>query len=195
MGEARAQRIAATARRARAGDARALEQLLQDLRPRVVRTTRMIVGADTAAAEDAAQDALVDVMRGIGRIRDVEAVEAWALRIAVRRALRVARYRRLLQLFAPIPVDAVGVDASPHPDDVDVVRRAFYTLPPKMRALAVLRLHVGLSEAETADVLGVQVGTVKSQLNAARARLSRELDRDGVKPRTARPSPACVSED
>jgi DNA-directed RNA polymerase specialized sigma24 family protein len=47
-----------------------------------------------------------------------------------------------------------------------------------MRAVAVLRLYVGLSERETSKVLGCSVGTVKSQLHDARERLTRFLKED-----------------
>jgi RNA polymerase sigma factor (sigma-70 family) len=48
------------------------------------------------------------------------------------------------------------------------------TLPPKQRSVVVLRYYEQLSEAETADVLGISVGTVKSQARDALARLRAE---------------------
>ena len=84
------------ASRARGGDAAALNDLLAELRPLVVRTARLVVGSGSWAAEDAAQEALVDISRGIGRLRDPAAVRTWALRVAIRRALKVARRERLL---------------------------------------------------------------------------------------------------
>jgi RNA polymerase sigma factor (sigma-70 family) len=55
------------------------------------------------------------------------------------------------------------------------LKEAFDELPPKLRATAVLRLYVGLTEAETAVALECSRGTVKSQLDEARRRLSRQL--------------------
>jgi RNA polymerase sigma factor (sigma-70 family) len=52
---------------------------------------------------------------------------------------------------------------------------AFARLPPRMRAVAVLRLYAGLSEQETADAVGCAPGTVKSQLFEARRRLAADL--------------------
>ena len=85
------------ASRARGGDAAALNDLLAELRPLVVRTARLVVGSGSWAAEDAAQEALLDISRGISGLRDPAAVRTWALRVAVRRALKVARRERLLR--------------------------------------------------------------------------------------------------
>jgi len=149
-----------------------------------VRTTRLIVGPGRADAEDAAQEALVDLARGITGLRDPEAVLAWAGRIATRRALRAARWERLRRgrehelstsLAAP-PTDPGRSVALGH---------AFDRLPPRRRATAVLRLYLGLSEAETAAVLGTSVGAVKSQLHDARVQLTQSLREAGVAPATS----------
>src|ERR671929_2454017 len=84
------------ARRAAGGEEAARSELLRELQPLIVRTTRLIVGSGFGAAEDAAQDALIDVLRGLGSLQDPQAITAWACRIATRRALRVARRERLL---------------------------------------------------------------------------------------------------
>ena len=176
--------LAEVAREAVAGDATALARLLDGLEPLVVRTTRLIVGPGTAQAEDAAQDALVDLARGIAKLRDPEAVVAWAARIATRRALRAARWERLRrgrerELEAWVP--EVRLDEGRRA----ALGSAFDRLPPRRRATAVLRLYLGLSEAETAAVLGTSVGAVKSQLHAARAQLAQSLREAGVAPATS----------
>jgi RNA polymerase sigma factor (sigma-70 family) len=172
-----------------AGDPRALTALLDELAPLVVRTTRLIVGSGSVAAEDAAQDALVDITRRIATLREPEAVIAWATRIAARRALRTARWERLRWRNEVQLVDAPWVR------DVSDDRRralgvAFDRLPPRQRAIAVLRLYVGLSEGETAHALGLSIGAVKSQLHAARRRLSNSLREAGYEPQTRSPSAA-----
>jgi RNA polymerase sigma factor (sigma-70 family) len=143
----------------------------------------LIVGSGTAEAEDAAQEALVDVASSIGQLRDPDAVVAWSARIATRRALRSARWERLRRrrehdLWPP-----------PSTELPDGGRRAalviaFSRLTPRRRATAVLRLYVGLTEAETATVLGTSIGAVKSQLHEARQQLARSLTEAGVAPVT-----------
>lgn len=162
------------ARMASTGDESALDGLLKELRPEIVRVSRLIVGVGSASAEDAAQDALLDIARSIRDLRDPQAIRAWALRIAARRALRISRRERsLTHVLARIG------RGQPTFVDIDhagfMFQETFNMLPPRMRAVAVLRLYVGLSEYETARILDCSIGTVKSQLNAARKRLQQVL--------------------
>ena len=62
----------------------------------------------------------------------------------------------------------------------DELWRALSELPPRMRAVVVLRWVEDLSEAQTAHALGCSVGTVKSQSSRALARLRTVLDRGGA---------------
>ena len=86
------------AQRAMDGDPAALDELLRELQPLVVRTARLIVGSGSWAAEDAAQEALLDIARGVEDLREPHAIRSWALRVATTRALKVARRERLLSL-------------------------------------------------------------------------------------------------
>jgi RNA polymerase sigma factor (sigma-70 family) len=176
-----APRTVALASRANSGDSAALNELLAELRPLVVRTGRLIVGSGSWAAEDAAQDALLDISRGIGKLRDPAAVRTWALRVATRRALKVARRERLLRVRSVPGVEGLQARASTEGREV-ALKQAFDRLPSTLRATAVLRLQAGLSEAETANVLGCSIGTVKSNLHDARKRLTRLLTEAGYAP-------------
>jgi RNA polymerase sigma-70 factor (ECF subfamily) len=171
------------ASRACAGDPAALNELLAELRPLVVRTARLVVGSGSWAAEDAAQEALLDISRGIGRLRDPTVVRTWALRVAMRRAIKVARRERLLR--ARNALSAKGVQ-EPEPASSDgrrtALKQAFDALPARLRATAVLRLEAGLTEEETAWALGCSVGTVKSNLHDARKRLTHLLSEAGYAP-------------
>ncbi|MEJ7569193.1 MAG: sigma-70 family RNA polymerase sigma factor [Gaiellaceae bacterium] len=161
----------AAAAAARQGDRDAIELVLRDLQPAVVRTVRLIVGPGRAASEDAAQEAMIDIYRGLCKLKDPTAVEAWALRIATRRAVRAARWERVRQASI-VPLEVAARLASTQSSRLsDELARAFYALPPRQRAVAVLRLYLGLSEAEVAAALTCSLGTVKSQLHDARTRL------------------------
>lgn len=174
------------ARRASAGETAAAHELLRELEPLVVRTVRLVVGSGSWTAEDAAQDALLDIDRGIPSLRDPRAVKAWALRVATQRALKVSRRERLLSLRRAPNLDPESLAESGEPETgrSAAIKAAFDLLPPRLRATAVLRLYVGLSEDETAGVLGCSLGTVKSNLHDARQRLAGDLRERGFEPTT-----------
>jgi RNA polymerase sigma-70 factor (ECF subfamily) len=174
------------ARRASAGETVAAHELLRELEPLVVRTVRLVVGSGSWMAEDAAQDALLDIGRGIDSLRDPQAVKAWALRVAARRALKVSRRERLLSLRRGPNLDPelLAESSEPEAGRSAAIKAAFDLLPPRLRVTAVLRLYAGLSEDETAEALGCSLGTVKSNLHDARRRLARALRERGFEPTT-----------
>lgn len=174
------------AERASNGDREALNDLLGTLRPRLVRTARLIVGAGSWAAEDAVQEALLDVSKAIGGLRRPEAVVTWALRLATRRALKAARRERFLRFRERVERDPPFA-VEPAAPLSRVLLESFNELPPRMRAVAVLRLYQGLTEPETAEVLACRIGTVKSQYHEARKRLVQSLRRRGITPTTLTP--------
>jgi RNA polymerase sigma factor (sigma-70 family) len=173
------------ARRAVDGNREALDELLRQLEPMVVRTARLIVGSGSWTAEDAAQEAMLDITQGLPVLREPEAVKSWALRIATTRAIKVARRERLMSLRRTPAVDrALAADAGR--GRAEALRDAFARLPPRLRATAVLRIYVGLSEAETAEVMSCSLGTVKSNLHDARKQLTKALAERGFAPATVR---------
>lgn len=158
---------------------RSADALVVELRPVVVRAVRLMVGAGSAVAEDAAQEALIELQRSLPSLRDQDAAKAFAARIACRVALKVARRERRYARLGLASGRAVETQGTPPPDLVEL-KDAFDALPPRQRATAVLRLHIGLSEQETAAVLGCSVGTVKRQLHDARRSLRSSLSRDVI---------------
>ena len=149
----------------------------------MVRTVRLIVGSGSPAAEDAAQDALLDIARGIRGLRDPAAVRGWAFRVATLRAYKAARRERVLFMRrAPAITEELAIHQSD--SSAAAIKDAFDRLPPRMRAVGVLRLYAGLSEEEAAQALGCTVGAVKSQLHEARTRLAQTLESQGVRPVT-----------
>jgi RNA polymerase sigma factor (sigma-70 family) len=138
-----------------------MDALLTELAPWVGRLCASIA---MDAGEDAMQETLIVVLKNITTLREPAALRAWVRRIAVRQALRVASDRRV------VPVDEPPQE--PDLPDVDTgidVRATLAALSPHQRALLVLRDLEDLSERDTAEVLGVPEGTVKSGLHRARA--------------------------
>lgn len=165
------------------------EAALVELQPLVVRTVRLVVGSGSAVAEDAAQEALLELSRALPRLRSGASAGAFAARIAARVALRAVKRERRFALLGlrvrELPASASG--ANGQPAELVELKEAFDRLPARQRATAVLRLHVGLSEQETAEALGCSVGTVKHQLHDARIALAAYLEgSDGAHGRRGR---------
>ncbi len=131
----------------------------------LLRSAYLLTG-DRQHAEDLVQEALVKVALRWARLRDQNPT-GYALRIIVRD--NISRWRKRRREVGVGEVVESGVSTDPETELV--VRRALGRLTERQRAVIVLRHFDDLSEAETAALLGVSVGTVKSQNSAALARL------------------------
>lgn len=147
-----------------------------DSRHRLVRTAYVLTG-DHARAEDLVQTALVRTYRAWNRIERRDVPELYARRIVIN--LHASWWRRVShrseRTTASIP-DVAEPDGTEAVDRRDQVWRAVLTLPPRMRAIIVLRFLEDLKETETAEVLGCSLGTVKSQTSRALAKLRTHLE-------------------
>lgn len=140
----------------------------------LVRTAFLVTG-DRGTAEDCVQDALVRVHRHWARVAAGGSPEAYARRAVLNAALSWRRRRRVKE----VPLDGVGEGGEPAGGgaelassglDVDLIA-ALRSLPPRMRAVIVLRVVEDRSETETAQLLGCSVGTVKSTVSRGLVRL------------------------
>ncbi|QLQ38611.1 SigE family RNA polymerase sigma factor [Micromonospora robiginosa] len=133
---------------------------------RLLRAAYLVCG-NRHQAEDLLQDALLKVALRWSTVRDGDPA-AYVRAILYRDAVSWWRRRRRERLSAD-PPERAGVDT----DDALrlTVRAALDRLPPRQRAVLVLRYFEDLTEVATAEALGVTVGTVKSQCHAALRRL------------------------
>lgn len=139
----------------------AMSALIRELMPWIGRICGSIA---LDRGDDAAQETLIVVLRNLPTLREPAALRAWVRRIAVRESVRVATGAR------ERPMADVSERESP---DVDLdgsidVRATLAALPPHQRAVLVLRYLEDLSEEQTAELLGVEPGTVKSRAHRAR---------------------------
>ena len=134
------------------------------------RTAYLLTGSQHAA-EDLVQTTLTKLYLAWGRIADRQHVDAYARRALVNEHRSTwRRARRRPEVLAATPPDVVR-----EADEYDGAREAVWqfvqSLPPRQRAVIVLRYYEDLSEAEIADLLGISAGTVKSQASKALALL------------------------
>jgi RNA polymerase sigma-70 factor (sigma-E family) len=131
-----------------------------------------LLTSDRGEAEDLLQSALLKTSRHWGRLADREAAYAYVRRVLVTTHTSWRRRRRVHEVL----LDSLPERAATEPAAIEAGRalRALEQLPPRMRAVVVLRCYEGLTETETAEALGCSLGSVKSQASRGLARL-REL--------------------
>lgn len=137
----------------------------------LLRTAVLLTG-DRGRAEDLVQEALARAWTAWPRIRREDRAEAYVR--ATMTNLSVSWWRRRWRGETPterLPERADGTDATSRAELRHVVRAALADLPPRQRAVVVLRWFEDLTEAQTAAVLGCSVGAVKTHGSRAVARL------------------------
>jgi RNA polymerase sigma-70 factor (sigma-E family) len=133
---------------------------------------------ETAACEDVVQEAYVKLAstNRLSKLRDPDAGLAY-LRTTVLNLARSSLRRRLVAAkHAPVlhRRDSVDDDTAQIVDRTAIVR-AMRTLPRRMREAVALRYYADLTEAQTANVMGVSVGAVKSYTSRGLERLAEQL--------------------
>ena len=164
--------------RAQQGDESAFAVIARDVHGRFKQVAYRIL-RDPYLAEDAMQQALVEIWRKLPQLRDPERFDAWSHRILVHACYREGeRYRGAIA--EPIgDWDLVGPDdASRSVGDRDQLERGFRRLSLEHRAVLVTHYFLDLSIEDTADALDISVGTAKSRLNRALDKLRLALHAD-----------------
>ncbi|MEX0864227.1 MAG: RNA polymerase sigma factor [Acidimicrobiia bacterium] len=163
---------------ARSGDLGAFEELVRIHQSTAIRLAYLLV-RDHGEAEEVAQDAFVKAFRALDRFREGSPFRPWLLTIvrneAANRRRSGGRRRRLALRVAAEPVSG---EAAQSPETVVIDEERARTvlvavdgLPDRYRLVVSLRYLLGLTEAETAAVLAIATGTVKSRTSRALWRL------------------------
>jgi RNA polymerase sigma-70 factor, ECF subfamily len=171
--------------RAQRGDESAFAALAVRIADRLYAVAYHILG-DADRADDAAQQAMIEIWRHLPELQDPDRFQVWSHRVVVNAAY--AEGRRLKSWA--LKVKAVTIESPTSPDvatgvaDRDQLTRGFRRLPIDHRAVLVLKHFAGLSNEEVAEALEIPVGTVRSRLHYSIRTLRAALDAD------ARTSPA-----
>jgi RNA polymerase sigma-70 factor (sigma-E family) len=153
------------------------DRFVADSTDTLLRTAYLIVW-DLGEAEDLVQETLLQVARRWPRVRRMEHPLAYARRILVNRALSGAprRARRRQELVADAPSERSSGASDPQAFDArDELMDALAMLPPRQRAVLVLRYFLDLPEAEVAAAMKCSLGTVKSTASRGLARLEQVM--------------------
>ena len=153
-----------------AGDRYAFAELFHRHQRQLHRLARLSSRSPEDAA-DALQDAMLSAHRSAGSFRQDAAVSSWLYRIVVNACLDRLR-RAKAQPTTPLDDIYPVADRTSQVETAILVQRALMRLPVEQRAAVVAVDMQGYSIADTAKMLGVAEGTVKSRCARARARLA-----------------------
>jgi RNA polymerase sigma-70 factor (ECF subfamily) len=171
--------LAELARRANAGDTSARHELLSELYSAVRKHVYFLIGSGPVA-EDAVQDTMIALYRGLPRFRGDASPRTWALTIATRTAVRLRRKERRY-VSVEEPAEAAVFDVAPTAAaELALLRRALARLAPKKRDAFVVMAIFELSAQEAAKVLGTFANTAASRYRHARAELEAYLSRTNI---------------
>ncbi len=170
--------------RAKNGDEAAFGDIVQTYLPRVLAVAQNFVGR-SGEAEDVAQEVFFKVHRKLATFREEAAFYTWLYRVTVNTATDFLKRRRSQPLpqheeFERLPITARGdapLTALSRADLSQEVRDAMAQIPPKFRAVLVLREIEQLTYEEIAETMRCSIGTVESRLFRARARLKAILEK------------------
>jgi len=138
----------------------------------------LVLSGNRSTAEDVAQDAMIAALRRWDEIIAMDDPQAWVRRVAVNRALSMAR-RRLAELRALVRVGSRRVPLPVMPEVDERLWAEVRRLPRRQAQCIALHYLCDCSVEQTAQTLGCAEGTVKAHLFQARRTLGRRLGEAG----------------
>ena len=180
--------------RMRSGDPDAFEEFFTTYQ-RPVYITALAITRDPFLAEEILQDCFVKAYRARHRLRTDRSPLPWLHRVATNMCYsRIARRRMIMEPITSLITNLVA-DLTSRPDQVvesreiiEVLQRAIDTLPPKQQTAVILYYLHGYSLAESAEIAGCNVGTMKSRVHYALKALRSRLPEERRAPAGARVS-------
>ena len=169
--------------RVQQGDKRAFDSLALADYPRLFRVAHGIL-RDRSHAEDATQQAYLDIWRNIQRLRDPAKFEVWSYRLLVHACYAEAKRtpKWLPDTAVPLPREPRAADAFGSVIDRDELEHGFRQLSVDHRVVIVLHYLLDMTLEQVADTLGVPKGTVNSRLSrgmdAMRQAMGADFERD-----------------
>ncbi len=141
----------------------------------LLRAAQALTG-NHADAEDLVQATLVKTYQSWDNVADPAALDTYVRRVMVNTHISGWRRRRVDEYPTDQVPDAATDDKTGHSDLQELVQHAVDRLPRRMRAAVMLRFYDDMSEPQVAAMLGVSIGTVKSTVARAVAKLREDAE-------------------
>jgi RNA polymerase sigma-70 factor, ECF subfamily len=165
------------------GDKLAFSEIVNRYRKLVARTVKGMLG-DSVFAEDVGQEVFIKLYHSLPEFRGEAKLSTYIQRIAVNLTLNeIKRRKRFFSMFSTkgnnemFEFEVADADTQEQREASEIVSRALGSIEPKFRAVVTMRLLQGYSTKETAEILGLPLGTVLSRLSRAQEQLKEIIEK------------------
>lgn len=165
------------------GDKSAFGEIVDRYRKLVARTVKGMLG-DSVFAEDIGQEVFIKLYYSLPDFRGEAKLSTYIQKIAVNLTLNeIKRRKRFFSMFAQkgnnemYEFEVADVDNQEKREAAEIVNRALMSLEPKFRIIVSMRMLQGYSTKETAEIMGLPLGTVLSRLSRAREQLKNVIEK------------------
>lgn len=165
------------------GDKLAFGEIVDRYRKLVARTVKGMLG-DSVFAEDIGQEVFIKLYYSLSDFRGEAKLSTYIQKIAVNLTLNeIKRRKRFFSMFAQkgnnemYEFEVADVDNQEKREAAEIVNRALMSLEPKFRIIVSMRMLQGYSTKETAEIMGLPLGTVLSRLSRAREQLKNVIEK------------------
>lgn len=163
--------------RSRGGDALAFKELVIRHEGKVAGVVKSMLGT-TPEAEDVGQEVFVRFYQALEKFKGESAVSTYLIRIAINLSLNeIKRRKRRNFLFAKEEEGSFARTPDEKTDMKEIVNYELKRLDPDFQSVVTLRMIEGYSTEETAEILGIPLGTVLSRLSRAQKKLKLSLSK------------------
>jgi RNA polymerase sigma-70 factor (ECF subfamily) len=159
------------------GDKSAFSEIVGRYRKLVARTVKGMLG-DSVFAEDVGQEVFIKLYHSLPEFRGEAKLSTYIQRIAVNLTLNeIKRRKRFFSMFSQkgnnemYEFEVPDTDNQERREASEIVNKALLSIEPRFRVVVTMRLLQGYSTKETAEILGLPLGTVLSRLSRAQEQL------------------------
>jgi RNA polymerase sigma-70 factor (ECF subfamily) len=163
------------------GDKKAFSEIVERYQSMVARTVKGMLG-DSVFAEDLGQEVFIKLYYSLPDFRGDARLSTYIQKIAINLTLNeIKRRKRFLSMFSQTAgnemyeYDIADTDDEEKKDARELVNKALEKLEPKFRIILTMRMLQGYSTRETAEILGLPLGTVLSRLARAQEQMKKIL--------------------
>jgi RNA polymerase sigma-70 factor (ECF subfamily) len=165
------------------GDQHAFGEIVNRYQKMVARTVKGMLG-DSVFSEDVGQEVFINLYHSLSEFRGEAKLSTYIQKIAINLTLNeIKRRKRFFSMFSQKgnsemhEYEIADIDSEERRDASEIVNKALMGLEPKFRIVVAMRMLQGYSTKETAEILGLPLGTVLSRLSRAQEQLKEILEK------------------